>query len=187
MPSRMTARARRASVPYCQCADIELNGGWLIPFEDHFPLGAVLRRAYYAYRLAMDRALEPIGVTVTQLGVLARLQATPGLSNAELARQTLVTPQTMNVILGRLEAAGLVVRKPHPGHGRILLADLTPDGHAVLNQALIRADAVESCAIGALDPDAWPLLLDFLTRLGDSMAGQSPPPYPADPVSEQSA
>jgi DNA-binding MarR family transcriptional regulator len=135
----------------------------------------------------MDRALEPIGITSTQLGVLDRLQATPGLSNADLARQTLVTPQTMNVILGRLEAAGLVVRKPHPGHGRILRAELTPAGRTVLDQALSRADAVESCALGALDADARPLLVNCLTRLGDAMAGPSPLPHPADPVDEQSA
>jgi DNA-binding MarR family transcriptional regulator len=174
-------------VSYCQCADTDLKGGRLIPFEDRFPLGSDLRRAYYAYRLAMDRALEPIGVTVTQLGVLARLQATPGLSNAELARQTLVTPQTMNVILGRLEAAGLVERRPHPGHGRILLAELTPAGQAVLDRGLSRADAVEACALGALDPDARPLLLELLTRLGDAMAGPSPLPQPTDRVGEPSA
>src|SRR4051794_11822091 len=169
----MTARARPASVPYWQCADTELNGGWLIPFEDRFPLGSELRRAHYAYRLAMDRALEPIGVTITQLGVLGRLQVTPGLSNAELARQTFVTPQTMNVVLGRMEAAGLVERRPHPEHGRIQLAELTSAGLAVVEQCLSRADAVEACALGALDADARSLLLDGLTRLGDAMAGPS--------------
>jgi DNA-binding MarR family transcriptional regulator len=128
----------------------------------------------------MDRALEPIGVTVTQLGVLGRLQASPGLSNAELARQSFVTPQTMSVILVRLEADGLAVRRPHPEHGRILLAELTPDGRTVLEQALSRADAVEACALGALDPDVRPLLLASLTRLGDAMAGPSPLPRPLE-------
>ena len=182
-----TARVRRDSVSYCQCADIDPKGGRLIPYEDRFPLGIGLRRAQSAYRLALDRALEPLGVTAAQFGVLVRLQASPGLSNAELARQNFVTPQTMNVILARLEAAGLVERRPHSGHGRILLGELTPAGHAVVDQGLSRADAVEACALGALDPDARPLLLDFLTRLDDAMAGPSPLPHPADPVSEQSA
>jgi DNA-binding MarR family transcriptional regulator len=93
----------------------------------------------------------------------------------------------MNVILGRLEAAGLVERRPHPEHGRILLAELTSAGHAVVDQCLSRADAVEACALGALDPDARPLPLGFLTRLGDALAGPSPLPNPADPVGEQSA
>jgi DNA-binding MarR family transcriptional regulator len=93
----------------------------------------------------------------------------------------------MNVILGRLEAAGLVERRPHPEHGRILLAELTSAGHAVVDQCLSRADAVEVCALGALDPDARPLPLGFLTRLGDALAGPSPLPNPADPVGEQSA
>jgi DNA-binding MarR family transcriptional regulator len=158
-----------------------------ISLEDRFPLGVGLRRAQSAYRLALDRALEPLGMTAAQFGVLVRLQASPGLSNAELARQNFVTPQTMNVILVRLEAAGLVERRPHPEHGRILLADLTSDGRGVLSQALARADAVESCALGALNQDTRPLLLDFLTCLGDALARPSPPPHPADPVGEQSA
>jgi DNA-binding MarR family transcriptional regulator len=135
----------------------------------------------------MDRALEPIGVTVIQLGVLARLQATPGLSNAELARQCLVTPQTMNVILGRLEAAGLVERRPHPGHGRIVLAELTSAGHSVVDRGLSRADAVEACALRTLDATERPVLLDLLTRLGDTLCGSSSSPLPTEPVDEQSA
>jgi hypothetical protein len=46
---------------------------------------------------------------------------------------------------------------------------------------------VEACALGALDATERPLLLDFLTRLGDAMTGPSPLPHPADSVSEQSA
>jgi DNA-binding MarR family transcriptional regulator len=65
-------------------------------------------------------ALESTGVTTPSSAALALLQATPGLSNAELARQNLITPQTTNVILARLEAAGLIRRSPYPLHGRIL-------------------------------------------------------------------
>src|ERR687886_1562442 len=133
-----------------------------MPVEDGLPFGYQLRRAQYAYRLALDRALEPVGVTAPQFAVLALLQATPGLSNADLARQSLITPQTMHVILGRLQAAGLLTRRAHPGHGRILLADLTPAGQAVLSQCLSRAAAVEACLLAPIDPDRQPVLLDAL-------------------------
>jgi DNA-binding MarR family transcriptional regulator len=123
-------------------------------------------------------------VTAPQFATLALLQATPGLSNADLARESLITPQTMNVILGRLEAAGLVVRRPHPGHGRILLAGLTPAGRAVLDRCVHRAEAVETCLLGALDATERPVLLDALTRVGDALAGLCERPRPTPPVSE---
>ncbi len=140
-----------------------------MPIQDRLPFGYQLRRAQYAYRLALDRALEPTGVTTPQFAVLALLQAQPGLSNAELARQSLITPQTMNTILGRLESAGLVARTPHPGHGRILRAQLTRAGHAVLERCLGRAAAVEACLLGALDLTERPGVLDALTRVGDAL------------------
>jgi DNA-binding MarR family transcriptional regulator len=105
---------------------------------------------------------------------MALLQSTPGLSNAELARQSLVTPQTMNVIVGRLEAAGLVVRSPHAAHGRILRAHLTGVGQSTLDACFGFAAAVEACLLGALDCGERPVLLSNLTRIGDALAAPSP-------------
>ena len=65
----------------------------------------------------MDKALREVCMTTAQYAALSALEAAPGLSGAELARRSLVTPQTMNAILVNLEAAGLVVRRPHPEHG----------------------------------------------------------------------
>lgn len=137
------------------------------------PFGYQLRRAQYAYRQALDRALEPAGVTAPQFAVMALLQSTPGLSNAELARRSLVTPQTMNVILGRLESAGLVVRSPHAAHGRILRAYLTALGEKILSGCFRRAAAVEECLLGVLQPSDRPALLGTLTRIGDALVGQN--------------
>ncbi|MBV9546292.1 MAG: MarR family transcriptional regulator [Chloroflexi bacterium] len=101
------------------------------------------------------------------------LQQTHGLSNAELARNRNITPQTMNVILGRLEAAGLLVRKPHPEHGRILLAELTPTGESVVEQGLSRAAGVEACVSDALDSTERARLLQLLNRVADALTRAS--------------
>lgn len=138
--------------------------------EDHVPFGMRVYRAHAAYRLALDRALDTIGLTTPQFVALSRLAATPGLSNAELARQTSITPQTMNVILSRLESAGLVARRPHPGHGLILLAELTPSGRRMVDQGFRRAEAVEAYALEALDADERQVLVDLLTRVGQHLA-----------------
>jgi DNA-binding MarR family transcriptional regulator len=60
--------------------------------------------------------------------VLAELAYGPARSNADLARASFVTPQTMNEILLSLERRGLVVRTPQPEGGRAMLAELTREG-----------------------------------------------------------
>ena len=70
-------------------------------------------------RTEMDRVLREIGMSMVQYPALGAGGA-PGLSGAELARRSFVTPQAMNAVLMNLEAAGLVVRRPPTEHGRLL-------------------------------------------------------------------
>jgi DNA-binding MarR family transcriptional regulator len=66
---------------------------------------------------------------------LSVLGVRPGLSNAQLARRALVTPQSMIAILGRLQERGLVKRTADPAHGRILRTTPTRKGKALLDKA----------------------------------------------------
>jgi DNA-binding HxlR family transcriptional regulator len=84
--------------------------------------------------------------------VLTALDEEPGLSNADLARRAFVTPQTMNQVLRELEQRHWVTRHAHPGHGRILQADLTHDGRQALRDCHQAADAVEEQML-------WPSLV----------------------------
>lgn len=76
----------------------------------------------------MDAALAPLDLTAAQAGVLSALAYDSHLSNAELARVSFVTPQSMVELLQSLEARGLIVRRPHPSGGRAMPAELTPEG-----------------------------------------------------------
>jgi DNA-binding MarR family transcriptional regulator len=57
--------------------------------------------------------------------VLTMLKAYPGLSGADLARVSLLTPQTVGLIIRNLERAGSIRKTPHPVHGRVLMWTLT--------------------------------------------------------------
>jgi DNA-binding MarR family transcriptional regulator len=96
------------------------------PFEQY--VGYRLKRAQHALRAEMDRTLQPYGLTTPQYVVLAALESYPGMSNAQLARRSFVTPQTMVRIVAGLTKRGLVARKAYPTHGRVLPADLTAQG-----------------------------------------------------------
>jgi DNA-binding MarR family transcriptional regulator len=111
---------------------------------EHGYLGYLLRQAANAHRLRMDRALADLNVTTPQFAVLTMLSAYPGQSNADIARLALLTPQTTNQIVANLERAGLVRRRPHPSHGRILQVELAPAALGLLEACKARVQDIET-------------------------------------------
>jgi DNA-binding MarR family transcriptional regulator len=114
--------------------------------------GYLLKRAQAALNAAMAGALREHGATLSQYAVLTALDEEPGLSNAGLARRSFVTPQTMNQVLHELEQKGWVARHPHPGHARILQADLTPAGRTALGGCHRAVSAIEEQMLAPLAP-----------------------------------
>lgn len=125
-------------------------------------VGYELKRVQHELRLGMDEALKGLGATTPQYAALSVLAEEPGLSNAGLARRSFVTPQTMNQILVRLEAAGLVERRPHPEHGRVLQAYLTEEGEKLRRECAKRVDAIEERMVAGLSEDERLGLLELL-------------------------
>jgi DNA-binding MarR family transcriptional regulator len=91
----------------------------------------------------MQAALAQWGLSVQEFTTLSVLSARPGLSNAQLARRALVTPQSMIEILARLESRGLVEREVDPAHKRILRAQLTKSGIRLTAEAEPEIDAIQ--------------------------------------------
>lgn len=125
-------------------------------------VGYELKRAQHALRLRLDEALRGLGLTAPQYAVLAALQAGPGLSGAELARRGFVTPQTMNGILTTLEGRGLVERRAHPVHGRILQAHLTEEGGKLAERADRASEEVNRRMLSGLNAEERRRFLEAL-------------------------
>ncbi len=102
---------------------------------DNDGIGYLLKRAQHALRLAFDVALRPLNLTTPQYAVLSVIEEKPGISNANLAKLSFVTAQTMHGIISNLEKRGLVERSSSAEHGRILSTKLTKSGKQLLNQA----------------------------------------------------
>ncbi len=107
-------------------------------------LGYLLRQAANAHRLRMDRALGEAGLTLPQFLVLTMVRAYPGASDADLARLTQLTPQTLSVIVGNLLKAGWVARQAHAAHGRIQMIRPTPAGETLLDACRRRIAPLEA-------------------------------------------
>ena len=112
-------------------------------------LGYLVRQAHSAVRAAMEKALADLEVTPPQFAVLTMIVSYPGLSGADLARLTFLTPQTINVIVHNLEKAGAVEKSAHALHGRILQLTATARGQALLRRCRARVMEVED-RIGGL-------------------------------------
>lgn len=113
-------------------------------------VGYLLKRAQSALNTSMSAALAGHGATLSQYAVLVALAEEPGLSNADLARRAFVTPQAMNQVLRELEHEQWVVRRPHPGHRRVLQAELTVDGQRVLRGCDAAVVEVQTRMLGGL-------------------------------------
>jgi DNA-binding MarR family transcriptional regulator len=113
-------------------------------------IGYLLRQAHAAHRIRMEQALRDTGVTVPQFLVLTMIAAYPGVSGADLARLSLLTPQTMSVIVTNLERDGMVFRQPHAEHGRIQLIGITEAGKKFLASCKTVVAAAEKALLDGL-------------------------------------
>jgi DNA-binding MarR family transcriptional regulator len=133
----------------------------------------LLKQAFYFSLTTVNDAVKPHGVSTSHVGVLRQLAGEPGLSNAELARRLLITPQGVQLAVNELERRGLVERKQDPQHGRIRQAFLTETGRvtatAVINDAICAHDKV----FGVLNHDEQVQLRTLLGRVVEQGTGHT--------------
>ena len=132
-------------------------------------IGYQMKRAEHALRLEMDDELRKLGLTTPQYAALSVLAEGPGLSGAEVARRCFVTPQTMNGVLVKLEGAGLVSRRAHPQHGRVLQAYPTQEGEKLVVRAHRVVVEIEERMLEDLESDERLGLLEMLRDCADAL------------------
>lgn len=101
-------------------------------------------------RRAVDDVARLHGLSVNQYTALSVLGRRSGLSNAQLARRSLVSPQSANEVLLSLEERGLVRRRAHPEHGRIRQTRLTAKGWRTLEACDQHVHEVETSMVKGL-------------------------------------
>ncbi len=135
-----------------------------------------LRLAYLIGRLdrlvrrELEEVLADVDLSIAQYTAMSVLTRRPGLSNAQLARRSLVSPQAMNQALSALVDRGLIHRPSEP-RGRALAIELTADGQALLDRLDPAVDAAESRILGELPSTKREELLatlEAITGLGSA-------------------
>ena len=130
-----------------------------------------LVRAFQAVRRVFVATLAPYDLTPQQFSVLMHLVERPGISQADLAREVLATPQSVGELLHQMERLGMVERTPPErrglpiavhaaGRGRALLDEITPHVLAAFSPEALgldeasyrRLNADLHTVLGALGP-----------------------------------
>jgi DNA-binding MarR family transcriptional regulator len=115
-------------------------------------------------RAHLDDLLRDSGVTALQYTALTVLARREGLTSAELARNSFVTPQAMADLVNSLERGGFIVRRRNPDNRRQLLISLTADGHALLARFDDPVTGLESRMLDGFDEADRERFRDYLNR-----------------------
>ena len=133
-------------------------------------IGYLLRQAHQAFRAAAQAELAALGLTLPQYSVLSVAGAEPGLSGAELARDSMLTPQTTNEIIALLVKAKLLERRPDARDRRVRRMIVTEAGQELLARARPAVHVVERRMTASLSDADLALLRGWLSDCARNLA-----------------
>jgi DNA-binding MarR family transcriptional regulator len=142
-------------------------------WEDHgWPAPAAmaavtsLTRAHQIALRRIDRVLRPLELTFARYEalVLLRFSRRGSLPLGKMGERLQVHPASVTNAVDRLESAGLVRRVAHPTDGRAVLAEITAEGRAAVDEAT-RALGEIRFGVDGLDDVAADALTDQLVPL----------------------
>lgn len=128
-------------------------------------IGYLLRQANLAHRLKTEQAMAEFHITLPQYSILSFLDLYPGLSNADLARLTLLTPQTVHVIVKNLQRSGAISRIKHETHGRIQQILLTANGKNLLKKCTKKILIVQQELLAGLSSKEEKIIRQWLVKI----------------------
>ncbi len=112
-----------------------------------------------------DKRARAHGMTRAQWVILIWLNRWPGLSQKEVAEFLEVEPITVARLVDRLEARGMVERRPDPADRRVWRLHLRPAAQPVLDDIAVHKAEMLEMATAGLDDDAKRLVAEALLRM----------------------
>jgi MarR family transcriptional regulator for hemolysin len=141
--------------------------------SDHQPepsMGFLLADVARLMRRNFDRRAQQIGLSRAQWQVLAWLKRNEGISQASLAELLEMSPMTLVRLIDKLEAGGLVQRRPRPGDRRSYQLYLADHAHPLLDRLWEMGAQTRRQAQAGVSKAEEALLLDVLTTIRRNLA-----------------
>lgn len=132
--------------------------------------------AYQSCTRKYSQMLEEFGLTAPQFDVLLAVDALQAQATPKhIAQRLLVTKGNITGVLSRLEAAGLIERRPHAQDGRSMVCSLSATGQHTLDLARRAAAAFIEQQLAPFDDEA-------VNRIGQDMRRMTQHLRALDPV-----
>lgn len=119
--------------------------------------GFLLWRITGLWQARLATVLARFAITQTQYAILASLRWFEGLNRqstqANLSEHARIDKMTLSKAVRKLEQAGLVQRSPSAEDGRATLLALTPQGRALVHEAIQAVENADDAFFAALSDD----------------------------------
>ncbi len=126
----------------------------------------VLARSYHSFARLVAQDLAAHGLTPPQFGVMEVLYHKGPLTLGDLADKLLVTGGNITYVMDRLERDGMVSRVRCDQDRRVVRAELTCAGRALIDRIFPAHAEMIGDAVGVLSDDEMRLLRGHLKRVG---------------------
>ena len=141
--------------------------------EFHRDLMFLLHDVARLLRVEADKRARQHGMTRAQWAILIWLERQPGISQKELSEILEVEPITVARLIDRLEARGMVERRPDPRDRRIWRLHLLPPARDVLHEIDgHRADMTRIVTVG-IDEASLEIMTEALMRMKATLTQDS--------------
>ncbi|HWE06213.1 MAG TPA: MarR family transcriptional regulator [Rhizomicrobium sp.] len=126
-------------------------------------------------RTRFDQRARARGMTRAQWVILLRLNAQPGLSQIEMASLLEVEPISVGRLIDRLEARGLVERRPDPSDRRVWRLHLLPSAQPILDEISRTREVLGAELFDGVDATARATMIDALLRMKNNLTAEPAP------------
>ncbi len=124
-------------------------------------------------RVDADKRARAHGMTRAQWAILIWLERQPGISQKELAELLEVEPITVARLVDRLEARGMVERRPDPRDRRIWRLHLLLPAHQVLREINQQRSEMATMVTHGVDEDSQTIMIEALVRMKATLTRDS--------------
>ncbi len=130
-------------------------------------VGHLLRRAHQRHSAIFQENIGDSQLTPLQFAALIKLADLGTASQNQLGRLIAMDAATMQGVIKRLAARGLIHRRPDPDDRRRLILSLTADGRALADGAVAAAAGITRLTLDPLNAAEQREFLALLERLAE--------------------
>lgn len=133
-------------------------------------LGFLIHDVSRMRRRAFDEFMKPLGITRAQWWVIAHLSRHDGMMQVQLATMLDVGKASLGTVVDRLEASGLIERRPHPIDRRAKCIFMTRKAREIMSQMQAAERSYNEIVLRELDEGARNELVRLLELVKQSLA-----------------